>query len=1394
VIQENEMTKAFPWKRFWCRREDSFSLGDRGFLIDPETDRGQALNPHLTTLEMLQTLGFLALLGEPGVGKSWSLKDDVNAFLEQTPNLEVIRLDLRSVGSEARLYRALFDDPAFLRWVAGDYELHLYLDSFDECLLRLETVAGILADELPKYPLQRLKLRIACRTAAWPAFLESALKKGYGEEKCAALELVTLRRKDVLEAAALSGIADPNTFLERIDHRQLAPLAGKPITLNMLLQTFQREGDLPTNLVNLYEKGCLILCEEQNESRRSTKRTGSLSATERLVLASRIAAVTQLGNHFAVWTGTEAAGVAPEDVSISGLVGGSENAERTFDVSSEMIAEVLDTGLFSSRGEERLGWSHQTFAEYLAARYCLSHNLSLAQLRSLVFHPRRSRVIPQVREVASWLALQNDELFTEIAEKDPEVLLGSASPSLSSQQREVLTEALLRSCDQNEILHIRHNLALRNLSHPRLADQLRPVLRDRTRTNSARYFAVQIARACGVSALGDDLLNIALSDGEDHEMRTIAAYAIAQIGSPEERERMRPLLTTTRETDANDQLRGAALDAIYPGTVYDDQIWTYLGHPRRSLFFGSYNNFLSYAVVPKLNAQNLPAALAWCKAQPVDDIGPIRELEAEIIALAVEHLDSPGVATSLAEAVFGRCKSHRGFPEPRHSNNAGTEKRLQEDSVRRRQFLSAFLPLLTKESEYMLVYPLSILQSEDMNWFIERVQTGVSPNPVAEARLVCRMASSRDPEMLEVVRTACATNTTLAEECGGLFRPIPPEELALWQRPSREEFLKENNLTEATAMGPRVEAALLKSEAGDVDEWLRLLLEMSAKEGDTHYGDFWGMKPLELPGWLEASDETKQRIVDAAKRYLNESTFPESGPAEANRVRNGASAAVDALWLIQEAEPPFLSGQPEAFWTRWIPSLIEDGRGRDDQKEPIETAFRLAAKSSPEAMNRHLLALIDAENEGEQKFLFCSAFLERAWSESLAESIFQKVQRNTLDASIEASLLSMLLAKNYPGVREWAEEVVNTAPKSARTIPFARVLLNAGEVEVWPLIWPLIEADTAFGRSLLEGLSYGRSDAKSFGAGFTETQLEDLFAWLSEQYPHENDRMLSGVVGPVDRMRFLRDGALEVLKKRGTFEACDSLARIELRLPRAKWMRYHYDEAEVLACARTWVPPSAQAILAMGADGDKRFVESSEQLLAVLEESLQRLQAELHGELASVADLWNNEGNEWWPKQEEDVSDYIARFLRRDLVDRGIVLNREVQIRRGRSDEMPGQNTDIHVDAVVPKGMKGSQYGLVSVIIEVKGTWNPGLMTDMEAQLRDRYLRNSGCRTGLYVAAHFRANGWRTTDSRRARSNRWDVDALRSSFREQAQSLSGGATIRSFIIDMSLASTMATGI
>jgi hypothetical protein len=133
-------------------------------------------------------------------------------------------------------------------------------------------------------------------------------------------------------------------------------------------------------------------------------------------------------------------------------------------------------------------------------------------------------------------------------------------------------DALLKNCDDGAFLHVKHNLDLRNLSHPALAEQLRPLLAQRERSMATRHLAVSIARECAVQGVANLLADIALSDAETHDSRVAAAYAVADIGSDQDRNRLEPLLGASREVDPNDQLRGAALRAIYPGDEYDDSI------------------------------------------------------------------------------------------------------------------------------------------------------------------------------------------------------------------------------------------------------------------------------------------------------------------------------------------------------------------------------------------------------------------------------------------------------------------------------------------------------------------------------------------------------------------------------------------------------------------------------------------------------------------------------------------------------------------------------------------------------------------------------------------------------------------------------------------------------
>jgi hypothetical protein len=301
----------------------------------------------------------------------------------------------------------------------------------------------------------------------------------------------------------------------------------------------------------------------------------------------------------------------------------------------------------------------------------------------------------------------------------------------------------------------------------------------------------------------------------------------------------------------------------------------------------------------------------------------------------------------------------------------------------------------------------------------------------------------------------------------------------------------------------------------------------------------------------------------------------------------------------------------------------------------------------------------------------------------------------------------------------------------------------------------------------------------------SEAELGELYLWMVESYPLTDRKPGFGAMGPGDTAAMFRDGLLESLKKRGTFAACDAIRGVMGKLPQYGWMQFYLEEAEGLARANTWSPISIPEFLALASDRDKRFVDSGSQLIETVMESLDRLHLNLHGELPAVRDIWNTHREELSPKDEEEVADYIVRHLRADLRGRGIIVNREVQIRKGIGSGT-GQRTDIHVDAVAREEGNGNS-DQICAIVELKGNWNAELSSAMETQLRDRYLKDNRCGNGLYVVAWFSCTKWSDADSRKKHLSPMSLPDARDYFSQQATDLSqGGFWIRSYVLDASL--------
>jgi predicted NACHT family NTPase len=495
---------TYAWQRFWVPRDGSIDLSDGGFLRDPQSEFARYSDYKLNTLSDLQHFRALALLGEPGIGKSVTLEAEFKALEQQKQEdgRVSIHVDLRSFSSDVLLHRRVFESPEFTAWQASNSHLVLYLDSLDEALLRIDSVAALLADELPRHPTARMSVRIACRTAAWPhELLEKAFKNIWGEDAVGVFELAPLRRKDVIEAAAQRQI-DPSRFIDEIHKANAVPFAIKPLTLNLLFGIFAKSGHLPERIIDLYSQGCLGLCEEQSPSRRGARRVGQLNRRQRYRLAGRIAAVTMCANRYAIWTDPETDQRPDEDVPLSALSTGAETGDfQPFNATEDNLREVLDTGLFSSRGAARVGWAHQSYAEFLAADYLVTKQASPENILKILCHPSAG-LIPQLWTVAAWVASRSQAVRSSLIAQEPFALLRGDLLSWSQSDLAALTDALLTAFHEQRAHDFGFGIALdyRKLAHPGLAEQLRPYIADPAKHVIARRAALMIARACSPPA------------------------------------------------------------------------------------------------------------------------------------------------------------------------------------------------------------------------------------------------------------------------------------------------------------------------------------------------------------------------------------------------------------------------------------------------------------------------------------------------------------------------------------------------------------------------------------------------------------------------------------------------------------------------------------------------------------------------------------------------------------------------------------------------------------------------------------------------------------------------------------------------------------------------------
>jgi hypothetical protein len=340
-----------------------------------------------------------------------------------------------------------------------------------------------------------------------------------------------------------------------------------------------------------------------------------------------------------------------------------------------------------------MGWAHQGYAEFLAADYLVTKQASAENILNILCHPGGG-LIPQLSTVAAWVASRSAAVRAALVAQEPFALLRGDLLSWSQEDLAAFTHALLAAFQEQRAHDFGLGLArdYRKLAHPGLPDRLRPYIVDPAKHVIARRAALMIARACSLRELQAEFLSIALDPADDPSIRAHAVSALGDTGDEASKIQLLPLARGEAGPDPNQEIRGRALQILWPDHLTGAELFELITPPSEG-FFGAYAMFLTRDLPKCLSGADLVPALQWATeyVRSATQIGEFhtKELADAILMRAWENIDDPDILSAFTTYVMLLMRRlHRIFL--RNDNNS-SRYGIRHDEAKRHQFLLGIL-------------------------------------------------------------------------------------------------------------------------------------------------------------------------------------------------------------------------------------------------------------------------------------------------------------------------------------------------------------------------------------------------------------------------------------------------------------------------------------------------------------------------------------------------------------------------------------------------------------------------------------------------------------------------------------------------------------------------------
>jgi len=1392
----------------------AFQADDDGLRHNP----AWSPDPHAVPVAALVAGTSLALLGEPGAGKTTALHS-----LAQRVGHAVVHLD--EVGTGAELSSVLAARTATMP-EAGT----LLLDSLDECPVPQRALIRTLTRGLRGR--DDLCVLVGCRTADWPRVLADEFAEVLGT--FSVYELLPLSAEDVMQLADSRGV-DGAAFLAAVRTAAAGPLAAFPLTLDLLLTTHARTGELPPVPRVLFETGLRLLAAEPDGYRaRAAVRSGT--DTQRLAAACRCAAVLLLCGRTAVTLPDADAVVG--DLSVDDLILGRETIDGfDFEVTSELLLDTLGSALFTGRGPGRVGVAHAMIGAFLTARHLSEHAVPPHQLRALLTRTTSTGAtsIPsRLRQVAAWLVDADPEQHGWLIDVDPEAFVAYGVLVPDRLKAAVVGHLLQR--DESP-----RGLQLQTLRHPRIVEQLRAALQRPLLEDAGPHFgspvsrsantALRLGRVLELRELIPDVAALVSQVTLNSYLRSAAAFTLYDLDPEQAADTLRPVLDevlSQPDQDPNAELRGMALEACWPERLTAGELLTALSTSWRSNFIGALHMFITHLGerLDDTQAELLVRAASaddgpWTDDDDAGQIGSatgIRRRDGKLmLAILIRGLGAQELANFAKPAgqLLARSTSYYGYPHPTLPPSFADPADLAALDNRRAVVLAA-LPHMPSISVFRLVHDWrppddaedgavrsGLVGQDDLTWLFDLDPTGIEDH----VRHLLRAVFNPYDQIHQQIAWDSRDHPLLPGSIGWWFDPVTLDGPVAAEMREGHSYQQRRQWDGAAVHVEQLHDAWSRVRGGDATALSGLchLLRVDPETGQQSYTldprfETW-------PSWTRLAADAAD-VAPACRAFLL-AIDPRKGWSDTpSSITWSAVAGTACLYWLQTQAPELLDLGSDA-WAAWAPVLVRLPGLHDPETAPhlldiIERAAALAPDDLKAALGAEILGSVTAGCLLPD-LRAATLILDEEFTQTLFEALRRLLMTTTaLEAELcafdkqsaqedelrryrqqreqffhrcqDIESLGAFLAVRQHDARALLGRAAQGEDEmgGAVRLPAIRCLVAAGVFEADELVDVLYE-DESLGRALVAHWPEQRRRQPTLSA-MSPAALGRLWTWLQARWAEEADSLVGFGIDDSHAQELLRRSVLEELGLRGTTDATSIVSDLHRQWPENYALRAALSRVEAQERDSMWQGPEPAELRVLIAGADKILIKDEDDLYRNVLEGVGRLQQRLQliGHL-----LWNEVGQAgrpmFVPKHEAEISSMLADHLRHDLGKR-LVVNREVQVRPTNTTGA-GLTVDILNSAHSESGTD-----VLHCPIEIKGSWNARLFEDLQEQLVDDYMAVLQTRRGVYVCAWFGLELWtgpggsRSVAARRSRAQVQD-DLLDRATRASADGRQVGVVV-----------------